>query len=246
MVATSRVKVRQIKRRDELSALSSAKMQKIIIKKMRDGSVIALVRQREWKTCCCCESRSRDRRISSAELEKNTFSTSCSTDEPTHKGKTEQVFPFLRLFYQSLLPKQQRDRENLTQRWAEPGNLVTKFLFWHLEPQRISCGNSQTSWLWPFSTQTRFILAAKQEAPSLRSTGMIFYWCRAAGAVLHPEVKGQGQPHYRKREVDWSLRWEGQATSDCRRRNTRAAAAEELFWLWCWWALKQFSGFFKK
>lgn len=33
MVATSRVKVRQIKRRDELSALSSTKMQKIIIKK---------------------------------------------------------------------------------------------------------------------------------------------------------------------------------------------------------------------
>lgn len=36
MVATFRVKVRQIKRRDELSALSSAKMQKIIIKKKEE------------------------------------------------------------------------------------------------------------------------------------------------------------------------------------------------------------------
>lgn len=68
MVATSRVKVRQIKRRDELSALSSAKMQKMIKK----GGMAGLSFQsgREWKTRCSCESRSRDRRISPAQVEK--------------------------------------------------------------------------------------------------------------------------------------------------------------------------------
>lgn len=248
MAATSRVKVRQIKRRYELSALSLAKMQKNNNKKegwQRD-SFSQAERVKNMLLLWVKVTGQKNQPCGNGKWKKNTFSTSCLTDEPTHKGKTEQVFLFLRLFYQSLSWRQRSDRENVTQLWAEPGNLVTKFLFWHLEPERIeiSHGNGQTSLLWPLSTQTRFISAAKQGAPSLHSTGMIFYWCRVAGAVLRPGVKGQGQQHYRKWEVDWSHRWEGQATSDCRRRNTRAAAAEELFRLWCWWALKQFSGFF--
>lgn len=48
---------------------------------------------------------------------------------------------------------------------------------------------------------------------------------------LQPEVKGQGQPHYRKRGADRPLRSEGHAASACRRRTTRAAEEEELFGL---------------
>lgn len=111
MVATFRVKVRQIKRRDELSALSSAKMQKIIIKK---GGMVELQFQsgRESEKHVAAVSQGHGTEESALrKWNKTHFQHSCLTDEPTHKGKTEKVFLFLQLFYQSLLPKDRGQRK---------------------------------------------------------------------------------------------------------------------------------------